>query len=368
MKISINGTCFNERPSGARQRFIGLLRELLLQMPESAFTLFEPRDAAISTWFGHQPNLTVRKTPLPSKGRIKRWWQGLNYWPQVFSASNPDVFEALHLPLVRPRRAKSILTIHDVRSLLPGESPLSRRLHDSVIRNSLSRADEVVTVSAWMREVLLSLVPDLSVSTIYNGVDPQLFATQSDDAVCAFLKRHKLPRDYILAVGHIEPRKNYSRLLMALAQLQTSGNDFFLVILGQDSGQLEALRSLIHSLKLNDRVRVLSAIDDMELSLAYQACRLVAYPSLYEGFGIPILEAMASQRPIALSDIPVFNEITEAKAIYFPPTDIEAMAHALVRGMHEESARASVVAYGLKRVDDFRFNRLAQQMATVYRR
>jgi len=367
MRVAINGTCFNHRPSGARQRFVGLFNELLIQLPEADFTLFEPRDADIGTWFGDHPNLSVKTTPLPSEGRVKRWWQGLHYWPKAFELTGAGVFEALHLPLIRPRQGKTILTIHDVRGLLPEERSFTKALHHRVIGDALSRADEVVTVSAWMRDVLLSLAPNLSVTVIYNGINPRLFATQNEDVVNEFLIRHQLPREYMLAVGHLEPRKNYPRLLKAVAQLKAQGRDFFLVIVGQDSGQGEALRRLIDTLGLQARVRVLSTITDQDLALVYQACRLVVFPSLYEGFGIPILEAMAAHRPIVLSNLPVFNEITQGKALYFLPTDIDAIAHALERGMVDEVGREAMVAHGLLRVGDFRFDRLAQQMASVYR-
>lgn len=366
MRVGLNATCLNDRPSGAKQRFVGIYGALFKRLPDVEFVIFEPRDCRVSGWFAGQANLSARSTPVPSMGRLCKFTAGFGYWRQAFARVSFDLFEAMHLPLVRPTGGKAILTIHDVRGLHADNSLFQRALFATVLRRALRHADHVVTVSAAMRAEILAFCPHTPVSVVYNGLDVMLFASVTQADCDAFLSKYQLPRDFILSVGHFERRKNYPRLIEAIALLKQRRQDYPLVIVGNESGKGALLAQQIAEQNLSNRVTLLTGLTDLEVRCAYLLCGLFVFPSTYEGFGIPILEAMAANRPMALSNLPVFKEITEGQSLYFPPDDVEAMADAIETGLSSSETRVRMVKYGEQRVTSFGFDRLAEGMAGVY--
>ena len=123
---------------------------------------------------------------------------------------------------------------------------------------------------------------------------------------------------------------------------------------------------LINKLDLNDHINFLSGLSDSEVLCAYKLCNLFVFPSLYEGFGIPILEAMAASRPIVLSDLPVFREITENKGVYFDPENIESIVNGVEQVLKSKSTQEKLISYGNYRVKDFDYLKLSSQVVELY--
>jgi glycosyltransferase involved in cell wall biosynthesis len=205
------------------------------------------------------------------------------------------------------------------------------------------------------------------VTVICNGIDIGAFDRISDSKLLAVRRKFALPEDFILAVGHFEARKNYLRLVDAIARLRDRGRSCSLLIVGNDSGGRKAIEERVESANLSGHVKLLSGLSDLEVRCAYKLCSLFAFPSSYEGFGIPILEAMAARRPMVLSDIPVFREITQNKGAYFPHHDVESMALAIENVLSSSSERARLVEYGSERVQAFSFHILAAQLERLYK-
>ncbi len=367
MKIGLNATCFNERPSGAKHRFVGIYRQLVKQLPEAEFVLYEPKDYQIAYWFEGAQNVTVKSTPLPSEGRVPRFIEGVRYWDKALSQEELDVFEVANLPLVKAPTGKTILTIHDIRGLRPESGLVERSLYKLFFERSLRAAGHVVTVSVSMKNELLDLFPSLPISVIYNGVDPNQFHNILENELKTVRTKYGLPGEFILAVGHFEKRKNYFRLVEAIAQLRDRGRSCELVIIGNNSGEGKKIKDKVESSKLSSSVTMLSGLNDSDVRCIYKLCSLFIFPSSYEGFGIPILEAMAASRPMVLSDIPVFREITQDRGIYFPYDSVELMANAIEKGLSSNSERTKLVEYGNERIKDFSFQSLAAQMGHLYR-
>lgn len=367
MKIGVNATCMNDRPSGAKQRFIGIYGALFRQLSESEFVVFEPIDCKVSEWFMGNTNVKAQSTPVPSKGRIGKFSAGLQYWSSAFAHHSFDLFEAMHLPMVRPQSGAALLTIHDVRGLHSDNSLVQRVLFSTVLRQALQKADHVITVSATMKEEILAFYPHTPVSVIYNGFNSGDFCDLTQFDCDTFLAKHSLPYDFVLAVGHFERRKNYKRLIDALALLKNRGLDCPLVIIGNDSGEGMPLKRQIDSLGLTAQVRLLTGLSDHEVRCAYLTSSLFVFPSLYEGFGIPILEAMAAGKPMILSDLPVFREITQDRGFYFQPDNVLAIAEAIEIVLTSIDMRQQMIEYGYNRVKNFSFETLAMSLANLYR-
>lgn len=366
MRVGLNATCFNDRPSGAKQRFVGIFRELLTQMPEAEFVLYEPSDCQVSNWFDGFPNISARITSIPSEDRIRKHINGHLYWHSFLQKEGLDVFERFNLPIVRAREAWNLMTIHDIRGVNSDKQSIKQKLKKAYVRRSLNAADHVITVSESMKKEILGAYPGVPISVIYNGINEAGFEQVSDSDLTAFRRDNALPEGFALAVGHFEKRKNYLRLMGAISLLSKRGVRCPLLIIGNDSGERKVIESRVDALGLTGSVRILCGLTDHEVRCAYKLCSLLVFPSFYEGFGIPILEAMAARRPMVLSDLPVFREITQDEGIYFPPDDVEAMADAIGQGLSSSGDRKRLVEYGGKRIKDFGFSQLARQLKEVY--
>lgn len=367
MKIGLNATCFNDRPSGAKQRFVGIYSELFNLLPEVEFVLYEPFDCHVGGWFHGVPNLSVRQTPLPSVGRIKKVFSGFGYWNKTLRHEHFNIFEGFSIPLIKPQFGRTILTLHDLRWIRSEASIYDRILFNTVVGKAFKTADHVVTVSEAMKQEILGFFPETSVTVITNGIDVKSFASVFEIDEQVIVHKWGLSEEFVLAVGHFEQRKNYCCLIDALAILRDRGEVIQLLIVGNDSGELKKIKTLIFAMNLSAQVKILSRISDLEVRCLYKLCKLFVFPSWYEGFGIPLLEAMASGCPMVLSDIPVFREITQDQGVYFPHNDPAAMALAMEDLLGSSEKQERQIKYGEKRVLDFSFTKIAENYVRLYR-
>lgn len=368
MKVGLNATCLSERPSGAKQRFIGIYNALFERMPELEFTIYQAENCDLRKCFRPFPNVTFIDTPIPADGRFIKFFIGLAYWRKVFKHTHFDVFEGYHLPFMPSPSNRNILTVHDIRGVTSDKSIAGRLLYGSVLARSLDNADFVVTVSESMRREILDFRPGLDVSVIYNGIDVDGFATIKASDLAEVKARFQLPERFMLTVGHFEKRKNYIRLIEALGILRQSNRQLNLVMVGNDSGELQAVRREINRLGLTDSVIILSGITDMEVNCLYQLAVLFVFPSFYEGFGIPVLEAMAANCPMVLSDIPVFREITQNRAHYFQYDNVPALVKTIEESFDSGQECKALLAYGKVRSKDFDFEKIAVELEKLYRK
>lgn len=365
MRVGLNATCFNTRPSGANQRFRTVYGALMRRNPGVAFVLFEPADCQVGSWFADIPNLETRRTPLPSARRLTRQWAGLRYWRDALARERLDLFESFNLPIVAAP-CPHLLTIHDLHPIRHGGGIAARLATDIVMRHALARTDRIIVVSQAVRRELLLTYPAARVEVVYNGVDASAFGHETARELAAVRARWGLPEAFALTVGHLEARKNIGLLIDAVACLRDRGVALPLALVGRDGGQRDALRAQIERLRLASLVTVIEDADDAAVRALYTACRLVIVPSRYEGFGIPLVEAMAAQRPVVTSDIAVFRELTGDDGAYFPVDDPTATADMLARLWTDATARTRLVAVGQAQLGRFAIDGLADRIATIY--
>lgn len=367
MRIALNATCLNHRSSGSKQRFIGLYRALARRMPSNEFVIFEPSDFTLRPFFDCFDNVQLITTNFSSSGRLRRAIKANYYWAEVFKSTQFDIFEGFHLPLPSLPRLKSILTLHDIRRFHVTNNIFDRSLFHLALQRAISQVDAVVTVSHSMRQELLPYCSDTPVHVVYNGINvSSMMSPPPISEITAFLSRYDLEPGFLLSVGHLEARKNYPRLLDAISLLRRWGSNVRLLIVGNDSGDRSYLQSRISALDLDGVVHIVSGLSDAEVRCAYHLCQLFVFPSEYEGFGIPILEAMACGCPMALSDIPVFREITQNQSAYFSSCDPSQIAQ-VIRGLLCSSAEQSRQRiYGFQRIKDFSYSRIAESYSNLY--
>jgi glycosyltransferase involved in cell wall biosynthesis len=364
--IGLNATCLNDRPSGAKQRFVGIYSGLIKSFPKARFIIYEPKDSNISSWFVNSENITYIRTPIPSEGRIVKFLFSILYFKNEFRKKKFDIFEGFHLPFMKPSSGIKFLTIHDIRGMLPSSKLSEKILHKLSLAKAINDTDHIITVSQAMRQEILKFFPEISLSVIYNGIDLYNRENISEEELIKFQKKHNINDKFILAVGHIETRKNYTRLIQAFSILKNKGFDYKLIIIGNDSGEKSKLQLLINQLNLQEQVNFLSGLSDSEVLCAYKLCSLFVFPSLYEGFGIPILEAMAASRPIVLSDLPVFREITQNSGVYFDPENIKSIVNSIEMVLKSKIKQEKIINYGNERINSFDYKNLTSQLVELY--
>ena len=337
------------------------------RLPDVEFVVYEPSDCRVASLLGEVQNVSAKRTHLTSEGRALRFIRGLHYWRPELARERFDLIDWLTLPVVKNPADRIVLTVHDIRRLQPEYGGLEQAVYRRVLQHSLKSADRVVTVSEAMKKEMLDFHPGISISVVYNGLDASWFEQIPSSELQQVRQKLGLPAEFILAVGHFEKRKNYWRLVDAIERLRDRGSSCSLVIIGNDSGEKRTIEDRIVSARLTDRVKIFSGLGDFELRCVYGLSSLFVFPSLYEGFGIPILEAMATRRPMALSDIPVFREITQNQSVYFVPIDVESMVAGIELALHSEQERSRMVEFGSKRVQDFGFGTIAAEIERVYR-
>jgi glycosyltransferase involved in cell wall biosynthesis len=263
----------------------------------------------------------------------------------------------------------TVVTIHDLSFIrLPHLFQPAKRLYLTVMtRLSARRARRLIAVSAHTaaESVKLLGVPQERIDVIYHGVDPA-FRPLPTSEVEAFRQRQGLPERFLLCVGTLEPRKNHTRLVEAFARIYNG--EIKLVLIGGKGWLYDELFARIKALELSDAVIFPGYVPNEELPLWYNAAAAFAYPSLYEGFGMPVLEAQACGTPVVTSTAPPLPETAGNAALLVDPYDIEALAASLSQLMGDETLQSELRERGLAHARQFTWARMARETARTYRR
>ncbi|MBN1811607.1 MAG: glycosyltransferase family 4 protein [Anaerolineae bacterium] len=263
----------------------------------------------------------------------------------------------------------TVITIHDLSFIrLPHLFRPANRLYLTVMtRLSAQRARRLIAVSAHTAAESAELlgVPMERIDVIYHGVDP-IFRPLPDDEIEAFRQRQGLPDQFVLCVGTLEPRKNHTRLVEAFARIYDGKSK--LVLVGGKGWLYDELFAKVEALGLNEAIAFKGYVANEDLPLWYNAATVFAYPSLYEGFGMPILEAQACGTAVMTSTAPPLPETAGDAALLVNPRDAGDLAANLKRLLTDEPLRSELEERGLARARQFTWMRTAQETACVYRR
>lgn len=299
-------------------------------------------------------------------------WHRLGIPLPVQTFTGPvDVLHAPDFALPPSLGARCIVTIHDLAFLTHPECALPSLVAylASVVPRAVERADHVVAVSHTTADDLVRLlgVPRAKISVIALGVDPAFQPVRDPVMLTAVTEHYGLAPPFILAVGTLEPRKNYARLIAAFAQAhRTPGGPRMLAIAGGTGWLTEGIHRAIAESGVAESVRLLGYVPDGDLPALYSSANVVAVPSLYEGFGIPILEAMACGAPVLASTGGSLPEVAGDAAVLVAPTDVEAMTEGLLRLSRDTDARAELAARGQARARQFTWEACARAHLDLY--
>lgn len=302
-----------------------------------------------------------------SRAAVRVLWEQL-VQPWALRRSGADLVHgpAFVGPLFAP--CPVIITIHDLSFIrFPTLFRPANRLYLTVLtRLSARRARRLIAVSAHTAAEVTRLlgVPPERIDVVYHGVDAA-FRPLPADAVAAFRQRRGLPERFVLCVGTLEPRKNQTRLVEAFARIHDS--QVKLVLVGGKGWLYDELFARVEALGLSKEVIFPGYVMNDELPLWYNAAIGLAYPSLYEGFGLPVLEAQACGTPVLTSNVSSLPEAAGNAALMVDPYDVEALAMGLKRLLTDEPLRHELRSAGLGHTRQFTWPHTAQETARVYR-
>jgi glycosyltransferase involved in cell wall biosynthesis len=331
------------------------------------------------TAFLHEPSysppvgMRVRRSLWSTSSPIRRIaWEQLAA-PVALRRERIDVLHAMAFvaPLFSP--CPTVVTVLDLSFLRYPKAfkPFNRLYLGWMTRISVRRASRVIAISESTRQdviALLGVSPD-RVHRIYCGVDPAFYPA-SEAEVETFRQRKGLPERFILNLGTIEPRKNVARLVEAYASLVASDPGEMagipLVIAGGRGWLADPIYARVQELGIQDRVHFVGYVPEVEKRLWYSAATCFCYPSLYEGFGLPPLEAMACGVPVIASDVASLPEVVGDAGLTVSPLDTAALSSEMRKVLSSPSLRAELAARGRAQALRFSWNEAARQTAQIY--
>jgi glycosyltransferase involved in cell wall biosynthesis len=283
-----------------------------------------------------------------------------------------NLFHAPHYVLPPLTPCRSVVTIHDCIHLrFPQYLP--NRLGYAYARSSLwvatHRSARVLTVSeASKRDILRYFsVPDAKIDVIYNAIDERFHEEPPADDVMRVRERYQLHDPFILYAGNIKPHKNLERLIEAFHVIRRGELQYVkLLIIGDEISKYATLRRTVHRYKLHKHVRFFGFVPDATLAILYRLARVFVFPSLYEGFGLPPLEAMASGTPVITSNVSSLPEVVGDAAMLIDPYEPDAIAGAMRRVLLEDRLRDDMRERGLARAREFSWDRSVRRVRQIY--
>ena len=370
MRIGIDYTAAVRQGAGIGRYTRGLVAALAERDRENRYVVFSAgADPPGTAW---PENFRRRALPLTDR-HLAILWQRLRLpLPVECVTGRLDLFHSPDFVLPPVRRARTVLTVHDLSFMRYPECsspPLLRYLMDAVPR-SVRRADAILADSESTRHDVIELlgVPAERVFVIYPGAESRFAPGPADDAeTAAVLARYGIRRPYIFSVGTVQPRKNYARLIQAYAALRRERRlPHELVISGGRGWLTEEVDAAIASVGPEAPVRMVGFAADADLPALYRAADLFAFPSLYEGFGIPILEALGCGTPVVAGNASSLPEAAGDAALLVDPFDVAALADAMGRLLDDSTLRHTLRARGLEQVRRFRWDESAARLLDVY--
>jgi len=370
MKIAINATLIDHYSRSGLQVYLdNLLKGLALVDKNNKYTLLftslrrhacEMRGPTTGNF--SKKVLLYPDTRFPYKNQIFN-----RIFLPIFLKNNS--FDLYHAPagyyLPNENKIKKILTIHDLRSLRISDKTYPQNI--TALRKAANRADVCITVSECTKNDVIELlgVKKEKIKVTYLGVDDNFKPIEEKD--CGGIrKKYGLDGKFIFSLGQV-PRKNVERLIKAFKEFKY--NDEFLLVIGGAGNEgpwISKYNKLIQNLQLNDRVKLIGYVPYEELPLLYNSCEFFVFPSLYEGFGIPILEAMSCGTAVITSNVSSLPEIGKDAVLYVDPYDEEDISNKMQNLTENHQLKDSFIKKGLLRAKEFSWQKMAQDTLRIY--
>ena len=377
MRIGIDYTAAVRQGAGIGRYCRELIRALARLDSGNSYVLLvagrlPPAESeALRADFERYPNFAFRSLLLNERW-LNRLWHRLQVpWPVEGFAGRLDLFHSPDFTLPPALRAKKILTVHDLSFLRVPQyaDPRLREYLQTVVPRSVRQADLILANSQHTKEDLISClrVPSERVIVVLPGVEARFEPVADEGELDRVRARYNLEKPFILGLGTLEPRKNFEGLIEAYHLLRSRTRIPHQLVIGGRKGWLyEGIFRRVEELGLGDAVHFLGFVADEDLPALYTLADVFAFPSFYEGFGIPVLEAMACGTPVVASNAASLPEAVGEAGLMVTPGDVEALAGALERVLQDRPLREELIARGRERARCFTWERAAQELLRAY--
>lgn len=346
-----------------------LMRELFILDTQNHYTIFLNKEAYD---IFEEPNERVKKVlaDIP--------WYSIDEQTKFLSTLKKQKFDLMHFPhfnIPLLYNEPFIATIHDLTlSFFPGQkmtSLMHRMAYQATIRHACKKARGIIAVSKNTKKDIEQLlkIPSQKVDVIYEAVESDRYNANTDQAkIDALKKKYNIRKPYLMYVGVWRSHKNILGLLSGFSKILERGLDYQLMITGKPDPHYPEVMQKIHDLGIEQSVILPGFAPEEELPTFFQGCDLFVFPSFYEGFGLPPLEAMASGCPVIASNTSCMPEILQDAAEYFDPYDHEDIARAMESVLRNRARAAELRAKGLERVKKFSWQVMARETLETYKK
>ena len=370
LRIGIDYTAAVRQGAGIGRYTRELVRSLAELDRDHDYVLFAAASGQRLADVGWPPNFQMRSAPLSDRALAILWHRlRLPLWVEL--ATGPvDIFQSPDFVLPPVRRARTLVTVHDLSFIrYPQCADANLRAYlNKVVPRSVQRADLVLADSQSTKDDLVELLGvELSkIEVVYPGVEERFRPIKDQAYLEQVRKQYNLPSRFILGLGTLQPRKNFTRLIEAFADLRFAICDLHLVIAGGKGWLYEEIFATVERLGLEEKVVFPGFVADEHLPALYNLADLFVFPSLYEGFGLPPLEALACGTPVITSDASSLPEVVGQAGLMVKATDVEALAQAMKQVLEDDALQEEMIARGLEQAKKFTWEKAAAKLLNLY--
>jgi glycosyltransferase involved in cell wall biosynthesis len=369
LRIALNAQLLsfaeNYRSGGISRVIYHLLAELGRDPRGHMFDVFAPEAPQANGWSGVHFHATGRRTVRPP---VRIAWEQ-TVFPQRLRSIEPNLVHGMAYALPIGWSGPGVVTIYDLSFLrFPKAFNAANRIYlAATTRATARRARRVLTISEHARRDIVRLlnVPEERIDVTYPAAEER-YRLLAERDVEAFRMVRGLPEAFIFALGTLEPRKNVVGLLQAYARLREPRPPLY--VAGGTGWRFSPIFDTVRQLRLTDCVHFVGFVPEDELPLWYNAARLFAFPSLYEGFGLPVLEAMACGTPVITSTAASLPEVGGKAAILTPPEDTDRIAQEMQRVLDDPQLQMELRTAGRIQASRFSWRAMTDQTVASYRR
>lgn len=372
MHIAIHASDLDhDRLDGTRVYLFNMLKNFGKINQKDSFSIYHQNEFNSQLVPPLFSNYTVKKIPFPLL------WTQTRFALELFRDAPDVLWMPVHnIPICRRKNLKVVTTIHDLAfKIFPNYFPKKdlaklNKLSDMAI----SSADHIIAVSHSTKNDILKFYPQISeekITVIYHGFDPDLFQQRFPDEYSNnLLKNYGLQtKNYILYVGAIQPRKNLEILIDAFEKIKENSvsqrTDLKLVIAGAPAWKYQATLDKISASKFSSDIVITGNLEFEKISILYQNAKMFVFPSLYEGFGIPVLEAMAAKIPVILARNSSLVEVGGEAALYFETENSTNLVSCIQKIIEDEVFSKELVQKGSERVANFSWEKCARETLDI---
>lgn len=362
MRIGFDAKRYFLNKSGLGNYSRDLVRILEQYYPENDYIKYTPKINKLG--------FVDNNTKLP-QGKFNTIFSSLwrNNW--IVNDLERDKIEVFHglsgeIPVGLSKKGiKSVVTIHDLIFLKFPElyKSLDRKIYDKKFRYAVHHADKIVAISEQTKRDIVEFynIDDKSIEVVYQGCHPAFKTQKTNDEKETLRRKYNLPQNFVLNVGSIEPRKNAFQIVKAIEHI-----DIPLVIIGKETKYSNEIKAYIHSKGLQNKVLMLQGFTMEELSIIYAMADVFVYPSKYEGFGIPIIEALYIGTPVITTNSGVFPEAGGPFSYYINPENIEELRYTIDTVLNNSMMQQEMITKGLEYAQQFNDDKIASQWNGIY--